>query len=401
MTCGATLSDMATSTLPDQPTPIRERLVTPAFVALTAAELAYFTAAGLAILVLPLYVTGPVGSSTAGAGLAFGVFAVSALVLRPVAGRLTDSIGRRPLLLGGAVLASACLLATAYTDSLALIVAIRLLSGVAEAAFFVAGIAALADLAPPSRMGEALSYNSLGLYLGIALGPVLGEFMVRTWGFAAAWQGGAVLALLAAVVVFAIGETRAPRGAADGPARFVHWPAIAPALGFLTSIVAMGGFLAFIALHADDVGMVRTGLPLTLYGVVVVVCRLAFARVPDRFPPLKLGAAALAAIASGLILIAAWPTPAGVIVGAITLALGVTFSTPAFFTAVFATARPAERGAASGTASACIDIGLGGGPIMLGAVATAGGISVAFVVASAIAVAGCAWTVSLARRQPA
>ena len=50
-----------------------------------------------------------------------------------------------------------------------MIVALRLLAGVAEAAFFVAGFAALADLAPPARLGEALSYNSPGLYLGIAL----------------------------------------------------------------------------------------------------------------------------------------------------------------------------------------------------------------------------------------
>jgi predicted MFS family arabinose efflux permease len=392
---------MATSTLADQPTQPRDRLITPAFVGLAVADLAYFTAAGLAILVLPLYVTGPVGSSTAGAGLAFGAFAVSALVLRPVAGRLTDALGRRPLLIGGAVLAAACLLATAYTDSLAIIVGLRLLSGVAEAAFFVASFAALADLAPPSRMGEALSYNSLGLYLGIAFGPVLGDQLVRTWGFAAAWHGAAMLALLATVVVMGIGETRTPRTVGDGPTRFVHWPAIPPALGFLASIVAMGGFLAFVALHADDVGMARSGLPLTLYGLVVVVCRVAFARVPDRLPPLKLGAAALVAIASGLILIAAWPTPAGVIAGAILLGLGVTFSTPAFFTAVFATARPTERGAAAGTASACIDVGLGGGPVVLGLIAHAGGIPLAFVVAAAVALAGCAWTVFLARSRSA
>jgi predicted MFS family arabinose efflux permease len=163
----------------------------------------------------------------------------------------------------------------------------------------------------------------------------------------------------------------------------------------------MGGFLAFVALHADDVGMARSGLPLTLYGLVVVVCRVAFARVPDRLPPLKLGAAALVAIASGLILIAAWPTPAGVIAGAILLGLGVTFSTPAFFTAVFATARPTERGAAAGTASACIDVGLGGGPVVLGLIAHAGGIPLAFVVAAAVALAGCAWTVFLARSRSA
>ncbi|NEE04763.1 hypothetical protein [Phytoactinopolyspora halotolerans] len=79
------------------------------------------------------------------------------------------------------------------------------------------------------------------------------------------------------------------------------------------------------------------------------------------------------------------------------LALGVTFSTPAFFAAIFATAAPAERGAASGTASIFLDLGLGGGPILLGMVAAAMGISWAFGVAAAVALAGCAWTMSLRR----
>ena len=45
-------------------------------------------------------------------------------------------------------------------------------------------------------MGEALSYNSLGLYLGIALGPPLGELLLERGGFEAAWYGGALLALV-------------------------------------------------------------------------------------------------------------------------------------------------------------------------------------------------------------
>ena len=51
------------------------------------------------------------------------------------------------------------------------VVALRLVLGVAEAAFFVASFAALADLAPPDRMGEALSYNSLGPLPGARARP--------------------------------------------------------------------------------------------------------------------------------------------------------------------------------------------------------------------------------------
>jgi predicted MFS family arabinose efflux permease len=374
-----------------------DRLFTPTFVRLAVADLAYFTAAGVSIYALPLYVTGPVSSDKAGAGLAFGAFAVSALVLRPFAGRLSDIRGRRPLLLGGALLCAAGMLLTASVDTLPLVLALRLVLGVAEAAFFVASFAALADLAPPSRMGEALSYNSLGLYLGLALGPPLGELLVSTVNFTAAWYGAAGLSLLAAMIVHGMAETRTPRSDAHGPARLIHRKAIAPAIGFLTSIVAMGGFLAFASLHAGAVGLVTSSVPLFVYGIVVVICRIAFAKVPDRLPSLALGAAALAAIAAGLTVTALWRAPTGLILGTTVVAFGVTFSTPAFFAAIFATAGPSQRGAASGTASAFIDLGLGGGPILLGFVAQAAGIPWAFGVAASVALAGSVWTLSLRR----
>ncbi|MFW6091425.1 MAG: MFS transporter [Actinomycetota bacterium] len=377
----------------------RERLFTPAFIGLGVADLAYFTAIGMSILVVPLYVTGPVGSDTAGAGLAFGAFAVSALLLRPIAGRMTDVYGRRPLLAAGATLCAACMFASAHVDSLAVLVGLRLALGVAEAAFFVASFAALADLAPPSRMGEALSYNSLGLYLGITGGPLIGEYLVRTWGFTAAWYGAAALALLAVLAVAYLGETRTSDAAPQGRARLVHVKAIPPGLAFFASVIAMGAFLALSALHADDVGMARAGTPLVVYGAVVVVSRIAFARIHDRVPPLVMGAVALVAIAAGLLMAALWPTPGGLLLGAGVLALGVSFSTPAFFAAIFATAGPSERGAASGTASAFLDLGLGGGPILLGLLAGTLGIPWAFGVAAGVALAGCLWTLSLRERQ--
>ncbi len=376
----------------------RETLFTAAFVRLSAADLAYFTAAGVAIYTLPAYVVGPVGSDAAGAGLAVGAFAVTALVLRPFAGRLTDALGRRPLLVGGALMAAVLMLLTGLADTLPLVVALRLGIGVAEAAFFVASFAALADLAPPARMGEALSYNSLGLYLGLTLGPPLGEALVRSLGFTAAWYGAAALLLLAALVASGIGETRTPQAYGGARPPLILRKALPPALGFLASVVAIGGFLTFASLHASAVGAVPTSIPLAVYGSVVVACRIAFARVPDRLPPLLLGAASLAVISSGMTVAAVWTTPAGFVLGAALLGLGVSFSTPAFFAAIFATVQPSERGAASGTASACLDLGLGGGSIALGHLAEGLGIPWAFGAAAAVSLAGSVWTIRLSRR---
>jgi len=371
------------------------RLFTSAFVMLGIADLAYFTAVGVAILTLPLYVTGPIGSDEAGAGVAFGAFGVTALVCRPLAGRLSDTHGRRPLMIFGATLAALGMVLLPYADSLAVVVGVRLMQGIAEAAFFVAGFALLADLAPASRMGEALSYNSLGLYLGIALGPPLGELLIEQWSYDAAWYGATTLSVLAAVLVLAIREpARSDDG--DGHGRLIHRPGIPVSLGFFASLAAISGFLAFASLHSEEVGLSNTSLALLTYGLVVVFCRIVFAQVPDRLPSLPLAAASLFAISTGLVVVAAWQTPAGLMTGVVVMALGVAFSTPAFFSAIFATAKNSERGAAAGTASAFIDLGLGFGPIALGVVADARGIPWAFGVGAGVALLGGLWTLRLA-----
>lgn len=385
MTSTATTVTTATPATPD-------RLLTPAFVLLGVGELAYFVADGMSIYLVPVHATGPLGSGRAGAGLAFGAFAISALLLRPLVGRICDTRGRRPLLVGGAATAAVALVLTAQVGSLAALVGLRLLAGVAEAGVFVAAFAAVADLAPPSRMGEAISYNSLALYLGLAAGPPLAEQIVTHVGFAGGWYGAAGLAVVAVAAMAFVGETGEPAPSNDEPAPLIHRATLPIALGFLTSILAMGGFLAFAGLHADAIGLAGASLPLAVYGSVVVVGRVAFARLYDRLPALPVASAALVTIAVGLVVMAAWRSPAGLLVGATVLALGVTFSTPAFFSAIFTLAPPSERGAASATASACIDLGFGGGPILLGLVAQSAGIPWAFAAGALVAATGAVWT---------
>ena len=160
----------------------------------------------------------------------------------------------------------------------------------------------------------------------------------------------------------------------------------------------MGVFFAFGALQAEAVGLMPASAPLFVYGLVVVAGRLSLARVLDRFPALLLGAIALAIIAAGLMIIALWTNPIGMVLGAAIFALGVTLSTPAFFSAIFATAKPGERGAASGTASVFLDLGIALGPMVLGLAAQAGGIPFAFGLAAAVVLAGCGWILTLSRK---
>ena len=59
--------------------------------------------------------------------------------------------------------------------TLPLFIVARALFGVGEAFFFVSAVAAISDLAPPERRGEAINVGSLAVYLGLAFGPFLGR----------------------------------------------------------------------------------------------------------------------------------------------------------------------------------------------------------------------------------
>lgn len=368
-----------------------DRLFTPAFIALTLSELAYFTAAGLIIGVTPFFVVGPVGAGDTGVGLVAAAFGATTLILRPFAGRLADRRGRRPLLVVGALLMAAIVLAHTLTTDLVVLVGLRLMLGVAEAFYFVAAIAALVDLAPPGRAGEAISYNSLGLYLGVAVGPLVGQALLDAGGFEAAWIGGVLLGLAAALLAARIPETLAR---ADSPGRdpaptpLIHRAAVGPGLALLAGVAAMSGFFVLAGRHARAAGLDDWSLTFLLFGGLVVGLRVLFARLPDRVPPMGLGAVALAISAAGLALTAIVPGIVGLVAGTIGLAIGVAFMTPALFAAIFARVPPAERGAASGTATLFIDLGFTGGPLVAAFVAGGLGFPAAFAASALMAATG-------------
>lgn len=364
------------------------RLYTPAFIALSVAEFAYFMAQGLAVPLAPLFAAGPLGADKAGVGITVGALSFTALVLRPTAGRWADARGRRPLLIGGALLYGMATAAHAFAPNLAVMIGLRLLLGVADAFFFVAGFAALADLAPRARIGEALSINSLSLYLGIAIGPIVGQALLGIGGFRVAWLGAAGIVGLAVLLAMRIPETAPERPADAAPVALIHRAALVPGSLLLAGIAAMAGFFAFVAIHAESIGVTEWSLVLLQFGLIVVVTRLIFARLPDRVPPYRLGAGALALTAIGILTVALIPTPVGLFVGAGILAAGVAFMTPAFFAALMTRVEPHERGAAMGTMTIAIDLAFGGGPMLFGLVAAAGGIPIAFIAGSGVAGAG-------------
>jgi MFS family permease len=378
----------------------RPRLVTAEFVGLGVAALAYFFADGVLLPTVPLYVEGPLGAGDIAVGFAVGSFSATALLLRPWAGRIADRSGRRPLMIIGAAIFAVSVAGYGLADAVPVLVVLRLLTGVGEAFFFVGAVTAMSDLAPPERRGEAISLFSLSLYVGIALGPPVGEAVAGRFGFPAAWllsSGAAVTALLLARRVRGF-EVAGHDDAPHTPGRLIHPAGVLPGILLLTGLWGMGGFLAFVPLYALDHGLPGSGLLLFLFAAIVVVIRGAGARLPDRLGAVRATRAALAGIAIGLAIIGVWRSPAGLVAGTVVLAVGVALATPAIMMLALQDVPATERGSVMGTVSMSIDLAFGLGPATLGIVAAATGRGGLFLVAAGVAAVGLVLVVTSTRR---
>jgi MFS family permease len=373
---------------PSQATSItgpRERLVTTSFVLVTLSTFAYFMAIGALVPTLPRFVETELGGGSVAVGAGVGVFAVAAAVVRPFAGRFGDLRGRRILVVGGSSLVGLSILLYTVANSLTVLLALRLLTGLGEAAMWVGVATAVQDMAPDDRRGEAASYFSVALYAGLAFGPMLGEEILRRSGFHAVWVAAAISAFLAAVLGFWT-PRRAP--GEPQPFRLLQRDAIRPGFLLFLGLVPFVGFSAFVAVYGPTVSIDDVAPLFLLYGILVLVIRVAGARMPDRIGSRRASSLALGILGAAGLVLGAWGAAAGVWVSTVGLALGMSLLFPALFSATVAAAPEEERGQAVGTFSVFFDAAGGLVPPLMGLMVALWSYRAAFAASGGVALVG-------------
>src|SRR4051794_26798805 len=337
--------------------------------------MAYFVAIGVLAPALPRYVEDELGGGGFGGGLAAGAFPGSAALRRPVVGRIGDARGRRVLVGGGGLIAGGSIVGYDLAVNLPVLIGMRLLTGVGEAAIFVGAATAVQDLAPSSRRGEATSYFSIAVYGGLGLGPVLGEWVRGTWGFQPAWATAASLCVLAAIIGAQIPEDK-PVLDPDAPpptSRWFHPAAIRPGIVLALSACGYAGFAAFVPLYIKEVGLGSAGGVFAEYAVAVLAVRVFAARLPDRMGSIRGASIAMVLQAIGLGAMAVFASAIGLYAATLVFAMGTSLLYPSLFPLVVDRAPDSERSQAVATFTLFFDIAQGLGAAFLGLLVTIGG----------------------------
>ncbi|OZM81320.1 MFS transporter [Pseudonocardia sp. MH-G8] len=127
-------------------------------------------------------------------------YLITMAALQPLAGKLGDRLGPRPVLLTGYALLFLASGLAAFVHSLPLLVTCRVVQAVAGALLAPTGFALLRQAAPPDRLGRAFGVVGAVLPLAAAVGPVLGGVLVEFGGWPAIFLVNLPVTLFALVL---------------------------------------------------------------------------------------------------------------------------------------------------------------------------------------------------------
>jgi MFS family permease len=350
---------------------------------------------------LPLHVVG-LGGSHAQIGWLFAVSTGVAMLLRPQVGGWVDRHGARAVMLPGAGVLVATVLALGAAARPLTIIAAMAGIGISNALISTTGSVVVAAESPAARRGEALSLYYVAASVGVALGPVTGFALADVGGMALNFVVVTALSLAVAGLALTV-RTRPPAARLVATAvRLWSTHAVPASLALIVITTGHATVYAFLPLHATAGGLGRVAWFFPLMSGCTILCRLVLRRASDRYGRTRVLIPALIPIAAGNAVLAAAPTVVSLVVAAALLGCGNSMLYPTLVALVVDRTPERERGLAIGTLSGAWDVGVAVGSPLVALLVQSRGYSAGFLAAATMTVLGLlTFVLTERRRRPA
>jgi len=336
-----------------------------------------------AIPVLPGYVRDRYDASDFLVGLVVTATALTALLIRPLAGGQADYRGNRLVMQVGAVLLAAGGLAYYLPIGLAGLILDRLVLGVGEAALFTAGAVWVVSLAPHSRRGQLIGLYGVSMWGGISAGTFLGA-VLHSLSYEAVWALCAVAPLVALALISSAPAPARPPGPRK-PTGLMLRPALTPGLALALAAGGYAALAAFVVLHLQARGIGSGVVVLSCFSLIYAGTRLVIGRFPDRYGPRPVATVCAVCEAVGLLIIAVAPNLPVAILGSLVMGVGFSLLHPSLALMVMNRTDKSQQGAALGAYTSFWDLGVAVWGPLGGVIAGALGYEAVFVVGACCA----------------
>ena len=328
---------------------------------------------GIVIPLLPFYAE-RFGATAFTVGMLATSFSLMQFIFAPLWGRLSDRVGRRPIILIGLLGSSLAYLAFGLASTLTALFAARVFAGIAGANIPTAQ-AVMADLTDPENRAKGMGLFGAAFGLGFIFGPAIGGFLSR-FGYSvpAFFASGLALANLVAAsfllpetlkpenrAVERVGRIDALRAALARP----HLPLLM-VIGFL-AIGAFSSYESTFALFSERMfGLTASsiGYVFAFVGVIMVVVQgFLVGKVAKFLGEHHVVPASLAVVAVGLLMLPATRSIEAMLLASGIMSAGMGFNNPSLMSLISRYSSAEDQGGVMGLIQSLNSLARIAGPV--------------------------------------
>jgi MFS family permease len=316
------------------------------------------------------------GATLSQAGLASGIYVIGTLIARLYIGKKLEVMGRKQVLRIGIVLYLVTTIMYLYMPSLIVLYGVRLLNGFFYGMVSTATNAIVTAYIPLARRGEGINYYGLSTSLAAAIGPFLGMLLLQTTSINFIVIMASVMLIVTTMGCFTIKVnnmqlTTKQRAIADSwqintfiDTKVVFIAGIAFLMGLAYSSV-----LSFLASYVVTINLVSiSSLFFVVYALVITVTRPIAGRIFDQYGENSVMYPSYIFLAIGLLVLSMTTSSWSLLLSGALIGLGYgTFMSNGQAVALHLEKDVSRIGVALSTYFVGLDLGIGVGPYLLGA----------------------------------
>ena len=342
------------------------------FALLCLSSLLFSASFNMLIPELPAYLSSLGGGEYK--GLIIALFTLTAGISRPFSGKLTDTVGRVPVMAVGSIVCFVCGFLYPVLGSVAGFLFLRLIHGFSTGFKPTATAAYVADVIPRERWGEAAGIHGLCFSMGMAIGPAVGSAISQHYSIDALFYCSSAFALLSIVILMNMKETLPQRQRQRlswssfriSRTDIVDLRVFPAALVTLLSYVAYGVILTLIPDWTGHLGIANKGLFFVAFTIASLLIRFVAGRLSDQYGRVGVIKVGLVIMIVSLCVLGYGDSALWLMVGASIYGIGGGILSPAVNAWTIDLSHPQHRGKAMATMYIALEAGIGLGALVAG-----------------------------------
>tara|TARA_B100000497_G_scaffold122888_1_gene154644 strand:- start:1015 stop:2193 length:1179 start_codon:yes stop_codon:yes gene_type:complete len=264
-----------------------QKLYTPAFITLCISYGFFGGSFNMIIPELPSYLESMGGKEFK--GFIIALFTLTAGLSRPFSGKLTDTIGRKPIIVLGALVCIICSLIYPLLASVSGFLLLRLIHGFSTGFAPTAITAYVADIVPVHRRGEAMGIIGVSINLGSSITPPIGSHLAINYSLDVMFYASSFMALISLLLLIRIKETViekkqfSPSLLLLKKDEWINRDSILPALVCGLSYMGFGALITVTPDQCTYLGMENKGMFFSSFTFCAILSRLFAGRLSDIY----------------------------------------------------------------------------------------------------------------------